>query len=131
MYIDSTYYTDTYKGEMSPDPNDLGRTIARAEDAIDILTNFKFKNGELDFETTHAFIKEQVKKATSALVEHYIINGGYNATRQTDVSTVSIGTFSYGSGSNNKTSSSQDIPELVFLLLHSTGLLYAGIGSVN
>lgn len=120
-YIDQDYYLDQYKGKPITDPNELDRTILRASDAIDILTNYK-----INMETAHPFIVGQVKKATAALVEHYVLTGGYDESIQPDLFNVSVGTFSYSIG-NQEQGASTRIPDLVNNLLANTGLLYAGL----
>lgn len=124
-YIDSSFYLNTYKGLNAQTPDELDRTILRSCEVIDLLTNYLFVTGGLDFSTYNAILKLQVQKATAALVEHYILNGGYDAVKQSgNITGSSLGAFSY-SGSSDVV---QEVPEAVFALLYPTGLLYTGIG---
>lgn len=132
-YIDTTYYKETYKGRtFNIENKELEINIRRASDTIDILTGFKLKDGSIDIEKVHSFIRENVKKATAALTEHYILNGGYDSLADTSMSSVNIGGFSYKmSTGENETMA----PHNVVSFLSTTGLLYAGIdtsdGSVH
>lgn len=127
-YIDAVYYLGDFKGVEEKTIDDLERTIVKASNTIDVLIGFKFSDGTMDWNTAHDFFKNQIKLATATLVEYYILNGGYDATKQSNIASASVGSFSYtvkGSGEI------QEIPNDVYMILQGTGLMYNGIGVIN
>jgi hypothetical protein len=128
-YITIEYYLDEFIGTEVTDDRILQKAILRASEVIDVLTHYQMANetmaGYKALEDRPAFIQSQVKKATAALAEHYILNGGYDATRQINVSSANIGGFSFSANEIN------EVPETVLAYLSTTGLLYAGIHSPN
>jgi len=128
-YIDVTYYRDVFKGIDAGE--ELERYIERASDLVNQITNYKIR----DFEALPPFIQEQVKKATAAQVEFYVLNGGpegVDGNTDGSFSQVSIGAFQYQSGRAN-----QQIPAgkqehrlapATLAYLEPTGLLYRGVG---
>lgn len=128
-YITSEYYTTTYGGKPYTDQKELTRVIQRASDVIDSLTGYKLQTG-LGIELVHSFVKGNVEKATAALVEFYLLNGGYDSMMQTNVPDASIGSFNYSMKTNSgKQKENVDVPNNVISLLAATGLLYAGINT--
>src|SRR5690606_29584882 len=69
-YIDATYYQDVFKGADAGE--ELERYIERASDLVDQITNYKIRG----FEALPPFIQEQVKKATAAQGDVYVLQGG-------------------------------------------------------
>lgn len=128
-YITSDYYLNDYKGKTPNDPNDLSRLIERASEVIDNLTKFKLKFDN-NLLTSHNIIQSQVEKATAAMVEFYIVNGGYEATLESNLEQVNIGSFSYTMKGNSGNSGNKKviIPENVISHLFITGLLYSNVG---
>jgi hypothetical protein len=129
-YIDTTYYLGTYLGADPSDSVMLQKAINRASEVIDILTHYaladtqdeeNMKNGGLSSQRT--FVQDQIKKAVAAQAEHYILNGGYDAFKQ-QVDQAYIGDFKF---TNNV--STPEVPETVFALLSTTGLLHTEIHS--
>jgi hypothetical protein len=130
-YIDSAYYLDSYFGADPGDVAMLNKAIARASDVIDILTHYALsdtfdeeymKDGGID--KRRQFVQDQVKKATAAQAEHYILYGGYDAVQQAlQQSSANIGGFSFN---GDKV---PEVPEKVFALLSTTGLLHTEIHS--
>jgi flagellar hook assembly protein FlgD len=124
-YITSVYYNDTFKGKPASSPEELDRMILRASDVIDSLTFNRIAKGEVNLETGHPFVKAQVEKATAAMVEYYVISGGYDATIDTGAQSLGLGSFNYSmKGTNGK---AIDVPSNVVSYLVDSGLLYAGI----
>lgn len=117
-YIDQTYYLDDYMGKPITDTKELDRAILRASETVDLLTNYKI--GDIALQTS--FISTQIKKATAALVEYYVISGGYDQTVSSGSTDFSIGNFSYKEGSVSK-----QVPNNVIEILSFTGLMYAGL----
>ncbi|MGG4039900.1 hypothetical protein [Heyndrickxia ginsengihumi] len=127
-YIDVDYYNNTYKGEPEDDKDLLSRYIERASDIIDQLTGYKLKMG-MDFNSLDPFIQNQVKKAVSAQVEYFILNGGdaLSATGQA-FPNASLGKFSYGGVMpSNLTRREQRYTPAAIEYLEPTGLLYDSI----
>jgi hypothetical protein len=128
-YITIDYYTDDFIGTEVADTRIIQKAIQRASEVIDVLTHYQMANtsqkGYKAFSDQLPFIQSQVQKATAALAEHYIVNGGYDATRQLNVSSANIGGFSFS------TNDIEEVPETVYAYLSVTGLLYAGIHSPN
>ena len=128
-YIDSTYYNDTYMGKPPTPSMDISRLIMRASEVIDKLTAFRIAKGEVILAEAHPFVQESVKKATAAMVEYYVINGGYERDIEVDQeSSVNIGSFSY-SVSDKEGKKGMAVPNQVMEYLTHTGLLYTGINT--
>lgn len=119
-YITPDYYKNEFKGLEVPE-GELERYIERASDAVDQVTNYVLYGREL--ERFAMFIQDQVKKATAAQVEYFVVNGGPVSVGE--LSQVSAGNFSYtekdGGGKSKRVS-----PEALNYL-RPTGLLYRGI----
>src|SRR5690606_13188923 len=130
-YIDADYYTNIYRGADAGD--DLEKYIERASDLIDQVTGYKIR----DFDSLPQFIQEQVKKATAAQVEFYVMQGGDEDVNagNTDFARVAIDSFSYSVGSERGTSNSnrdeQRVSPATLAYLEPTGLLYRGLGVVH
>jgi hypothetical protein len=135
-YIDKDYYLNTYFGSPTSDDQTLNKTISRASDMIDIITYQKLidPTGTTNpFDNLIPFIQGQVKKATAALVEHYILNGGYDAIKQMNISSASIGSFSFSMSGQNSSEKKgvKMVPDEIFDILGTTGLLHAGVYIAN
>ncbi|SEP56917.1 hypothetical protein SAMN05216232_0185 [Virgibacillus subterraneus] len=126
-YIDKAYYDDTYKGTPVEDVAEFNRLAQRSSEVIDQLTSYTIANYE--FTQLATFLQDQVKKAVCAQVEHYALNGGYDAVNAGKLSSVSIGSFNYTEkeSKNNNSKISSDAVDF----LTPTGLLYSGIGVAN
>ncbi|MFB4164801.1 hypothetical protein ACE1TI_13465 [Alteribacillus sp. JSM 102045] len=132
-YIDPDYYKNDYKGAEITDTVELERFIERASDVIDQATNFVIVNQ--DFKSLAQFLQNQVKKATAAQVEFYVMQGGYedvNAGTQA-AGNVSIGAFSYGGSAGEENASKQELRISPATLEHlkPTGLLYQGLDVIH
>ncbi|EGL83731.1 protein gp8 [Caldalkalibacillus thermarum TA2.A1] len=130
-YITSDYYINTYNGADAG--FELGKYIERASDLIDQVTGYKIK----DFDSLPPFVQEQVKKATAAQVEFYVMQGGDEAVNagQNDLGRVGIGGFSYTRDTvHSATSESKDanrVSPAALAYLEPTGLLYRGLDVVQ
>ena len=122
-YIDLSFYLD-FTGV--PIEGDAFSVLAeRASDMIDQLTNDAIQS--LEFEVLHSRIKEKIQKATAAQVEFLYMNGGVESMHgSNDVSSVSIGNFSYSNGSGAE-SSKKAVSPVVLEYLKGTGFLYRGV----
>lgn len=124
-YVDQEYYDNEYLGLPVGDPEEFKRMAKRASDLVDIATNFQARNV-----APGGFQEEQVKKAVSAQIEHYVVSGGYEASRQeATIESVAIGSFRYdlaggGKGGDTKKDilSTEAIKHLAI-----AGLLYSGV----
>ncbi len=122
MYIDKDYYDNDYQGIPMDNEEEFNRCVKRASDAIDELTGFSIVEDKLI-----PFQLNMVKKATAIMTEHFIMNGGYESSKQSDgMTSVSIGPFSYSAG--DSASSSNGVTSNVTAYLDSAGLMYRGIG---
>lgn len=129
-YIDAKYYKNDYKGKVyNLDEPEIESNIERASDMIDTITGFKLQSGEVDLESSHPLIKSNVKKATAAMTEYYLLNGGYDSLINAGMSSVNIGGFSYQVSQSNGTTI--EVPENVMSMLSVTGLLYAGTDAID
>lgn len=126
MYIDATYYNDTYKGADAG--TELDKYIDRASDLIDQVTKYVLVN--YGFSNLATFIQNQVKKATASQVEFYVLNGGdqeINASTS-DLNSVSVGSFSYQTYDNKSGKQANRISPSALEYLKPTGLLHTGVG---
>ena len=126
-YIDAEYYNNTYKGVDAGD--DLDRYIERASDLVDQVTGYKIR----DFEALPPFIQEQVKKATAAQVEFYVLNGGPEGVDGNDggFNQVAIGSFEYQTARMGQQTPAgkqeHRVAPAALAYLEPTGLLYRGV----
>lgn len=127
-YVDKEYYNNAYMGAKILDDDEFVRLEKRASEIIDQLTNYRV----VDINELPEFIKERVKHAVCAQIEHYVLNDGYESTmQQSGIQSVRIGSFSYSQGTGRGSSdsvSSNMIGSNVVEHLKPTGLLYSGIG---
>ena len=122
-YIDYQFYTDEFKG-VSLSEDAFNNLVSRASDLIDQVTNFKIET--IGFENLYPAYQQRVKKAVAAQVEYMHVNGGIVNMQTADLSSASLGSFSYAengsSGQVMKTTSKSAID-----YLRGTGLLYSGV----
>lgn len=114
-YIDDQYYLQHFKGEV---PEDLPFLIEAASDIIFDLTLGK-SSGNIS-----GAVLDKVKKATAAQVKYMADNGGTEALNSGEFSSVTLGKFSFNTGSNS--SGGHNIPPVsayTVTLLESVGLL--------
>ena len=128
-YVDQEYYDNEYLGLPVEDPREFKRMAKRASDLVDTATNFQARDV-----TPGGFQEEQVKKAVSAQIEHYVISGGYEASRQeATVESVTVGSFRYdlaGRRGGEDTKRDSLATEAVKYLA-GAGLLYSGGVIIN
>lgn len=132
-YITPEYYTDEYKGANAED--ELERYIQRASDLIDQVTNYTLHG--VEFERLAQFIQDQVKKATAAQVEFYVVQGGVEEVDAgtADAGQVRVGSFSYGGGASKGGAGSRGksarVSPTALGFLEPTGLLYRGLDVID
>ncbi len=100
----------------------------RASDIIDTITFNKIADKGIS--SYPLSVQNKIKKATCALCESIQTNGGVTTLAQSvdDLTSVSIGSFSYGKAPDNGTNSvyGVTIPPMLYMYLAGTGLLYCG-----
>ena len=125
-YITKSDYTAFTTTAISD--SDFTIISERASDIIDVITFNKVADKGISFYPSS--VQSKIKKATCALCESIQINGGVTALAQSvdDLTSVSIGSFSYGKNSSSGTNSvyGVTIPPLLYMYLTGTGLLYCG-----
>jgi hypothetical protein len=127
-YIDYTYYKKEYKG-LEIEENEFPRLATRAEEVIDELTGYKLKSTGVALDALPIFIAAQVKKATAAQVEYLSLQGNGTEHGESDISSVSIGSFSYSEGQNPERLGRDERRTSPAVTGHlvPTGLLYKGL----
>lgn len=132
-YITADYYENEFKGVMPLNPEDLDKYISRASDVIDMLTGYRLVTAKVDIDSDKfsPFIRDQVKKATAYQVQYFVLQGGDTdvMSGNTDVSSASIGSFSYSDGSSSGLLSMSNPATLQMLV--PTGLLYRAVGVIH
>ena len=125
-YIVKSDYTAFTTTTISDD--DFNIISERASDIIDVITFSKIADKGISFYPSS--VQSKIKKATCALCESIQINGGVTTLAQSvdDLTSVSIGSFSYGKAPGNDTNIiyGVTIPPLLYMYLTGTGLLYCG-----
>ena len=97
-YIDYKYYSEQYVGEPL-DEEAFPRYLRRAEEVIDSITRYTVKQkGLASFDD---FVQEQVKTATAAQIEYYVINGLEVATDGKLPESFTVGKVSVTTGSTS------------------------------
>lgn len=126
-YIDYKYYSEQYVGEPL-DEEAFPRYLRRAEEVIDSITRYTVKQkGLASFDD---FVQEQVKTATAAQIEYYVINGLEVATDGKLPESFTVGKVSVttGGGSAGNGRRSNAVAPKVRAALEQTGLLNRGVG---
>jgi hypothetical protein len=125
-YIVKSDYTSFTTTAISD--SDFTLISERASDIIDVITFNKIADKGIS--SYPLSVQNKIKKATCALCESIQINGGVTTLAQSvdDLTSVSIGSFSYGKNSSSGTNSvyGVTIPPLLYMYLSGTGLLYCG-----
>lgn len=114
-YITEEYYLERFKGGEA---EDLPFLIEAASDIIYDLTLGKSSAAE-------GAVLDKVKRATAAEVRYLSDNGGTESLLSGGFASVSIGKFSYSSGSGGSSSGGRSAPVSPYAvtLLESAGLL--------
>lgn len=125
-YIVKSDYTSFTTTAISD--NDFNIISERASDIIDTITFNKIADKGIS--SYPLSVQNKIKKATCALCESIQTSGGVTTLAQSvdDLTSVSIGSFSYGKNSSSGTNSvyGVTIPPLLYMYLTGTGLLYCG-----
>jgi len=111
-YLDYTYYTDTFLGDLATEAT-FPKLLLRATEIIDDLTMYKVT--QTTFSSLPTFMQEQFKKALCAEIDYIEANGGVNNIDDESVGSVSLGKFSYSG--EQKGSIASKIPNRVIQYL--------------
>lgn len=86
LYIDKTYYKDTYKGKIIPDV-EIENKLKLAQEKIDSITHNRIIGK--GFNNLTKFQQEKVSEAICSQAE-YICEHGYNGEEDSDISSYSV-----------------------------------------
>lgn len=121
-YIDKTYFINY--SDITIDDSEFNILLNRSEDIINSLTQ---DLQGIEFTSIPIALQNKVKKATAAQVETLYLQGGTESLVGGNVSSTTIGKFSYSESNNQNT---MPISPMVFSYLRGTGLLYRGVTSI-
>lgn len=124
MYVDETYYKDTFHGEPV-DSADFPALCERAEELIEELTLYRLT--PVTFLAMPENVQNLVKKAVCAQIEYLDANGGADLDNGEGIQSAALGKFSYSrsSGANGSTEQPRFSPRAE-RILWPTGLTYQG-----
>ena len=118
LYIDSSYYTDTFGGTAIPS-NEVGRYLELAQEKIDSVTYNRIV--DIGFDKLTEFQQEKVKKAICYQAE-YIFENGYN-DGGAGVASYSVLDISISVDANKQSRASKlSMSEIAYDYIHKTGL---------
>lgn len=119
-YINRAYY-DSYGGASIPE-TEFSVISSRASDIIDILTMQRI-GGDAGLALLSASMQEAIKKATAAETETLYLSGGIDSLVNGSPQSVTVGKFSYSSGTPLQSVSGMPLSPFVKEYLLYTGLL--------
>lgn len=122
----SEFYLNEWQGNFNGDNDALKVLLSRA---ADVVNNSIYLTG-LTVETIPEVLRTAVYKAVCAQADYIEYNGGVAAMSDNgDMSSVSLGKFSYSSGAQGSSSakSAVQLCEQAVGYLRPTGLLYRGV----
>lgn len=124
MYVDETYYKDTFCGEPV-DPADFQALCERAGELIEELTLYRLT--PVTFLAMPKTVQELVKKAVCAQIEYLDTNGGADLDNGEGIQSAALGKFNYSrsAGANGSAEQSRFSPRAE-RILWPTGLTYRG-----
>ena len=124
MYVDESYYYDTFNGE-SVESADFPGLCRRAGELIEELTLYRLT--ETGFLVMPAEMQTGVKNAVCAQIEYLDANGGAEMDMGNGMSGATLGKFSYSGASSGSGSTEQSIfSPRAERILWPTGLTYRG-----
>ncbi len=124
MYVDESYYYDTFNGE-SVESADFPGLCRRAGELIEELTLYRLT--ETGFLVMPAEMQTAVKNAVCAQIEYLDANGGAEMDMGNGMSGATLGKFSYSGASSGSGSTEQSIfSPRAERILWPTGLTYRG-----
>ena len=124
MYVDETYYKNTFRGEPV-DSADFLALCERAGELIEELTLYRLT--PVTFLAMPEAVQELVKKAVCAQIEYLDANGGADLDNEAGIQSATLGKFNYSrsAGANGGTEQSRFSPRAE-RILWPTGLTYRG-----
>ena len=124
MYVDESYYYDTFNGE-SVESADFPGLCRRAGELIEELTLYRLT--ETGFLVMPVEMQTAVKNAVCAQIEYLDANGGAEMDMGNGMSGATLGKFSYSGASAGSGSTEQSIfSPRAERILWPTGLTYRG-----
>ena len=124
MYVDESYYYDTFNGE-SVESADFPGLCRRAGELIEELTLYRLT--ETGFAMMPENTQKLVKNAVCAQIEYLDANGGAEMDMGNGMSGATLGKFSYSGASSGSGSTEQSIfSPRAERILWPTGLTYRG-----
>lgn len=124
MYVDESYYYDTFNGE-SVESADFPGLCRRAGELIEELTLYRLT--EIGFLVMPVEMQTAVKNAVCAQIEYLDANGGAEMDMGNGMSGATLGKFSYSGASSGSGSTEQSIfSPRAERILWPTGLTYRG-----
>ena len=124
MYVDESYYYDTFNGE-SVESADFPGLCRRAGELIEELTLYRLT--ETGFLVMPVEMQTAVKNAVCAQIEYLDANGGAEMDMGNGMSGATLGKFSYSGASSGSGSTEQSIfSPRAERILWQTGLTYRG-----
>nr|DAO99411.1 MAG TPA: Head Tail Connector Protein [Caudoviricetes sp.]DAZ40718.1 MAG TPA: Head Tail Connector Protein [Caudoviricetes sp.] len=124
MYVDESYYYDTFNGE-SVESADFPGLCRRAGELIEELTLYRLT--ETGFLVMPVEMQTAVKNAVCAQIEYLDANGGAEMDMGNGMSGATLGKFSYSGASSGSGSTEQSIfSPRAERILWPTGLTYRG-----
>lgn len=124
MYVDESYYYDTFNGE-SVESADFPGLCRRAGELIEELTLYRLT--ETGFLVMPVEMQTAVKNAVCAQIEYLDANGGAEMDMGNGMSGATLGKFSYSGASSSSGSTEQSIfSPRAERILWPTGLTYRG-----
>ena len=124
MYVDETYYKNTFRGEPV-DSADFLALCERAGELIEELTLHRLT--PVTFLAMPGAVQELVKKAACAQIASLDANGGADLDNEAGIQSATLGKFNYSrsAGANGGTEQSRFSPRAE-RILWPTGLTYRG-----
>lgn len=124
MYVDESYYYDTFNGE-SVESADFPGLCRRAGELIEELTLYRLT--ETGFLVMPVEMQTAVKNTVCAQIEYLDANGGAEMDMGNGMSGATLGKFSYSGASSGSGSTEQSIfSPRAERILWPTGLTYRG-----
>lgn len=120
LYIDKTYYKDTYKGKIIPDV-EIENKLKLAQEKIDSITHNRIIG--IGFDNLTKFQQEKVSDAICSQAD-YIYEHGYNGEEDSDVSSYSVLDISVNVNEDTKETQASKLhmSERAYDLIKQTGL---------
>ena len=126
MYVDLTYYEETFCGEPV-NAADFPGLCRRAEEIIEELTLYRVSEAGLSAMSEE--IQKAVKDAVCAQIEYLDANGGSELDMGDGIAGATLGKYSYSGAASGSGSTAQSVyAPRAERILWPTGLIYRGGG---